>query len=202
MAPTPLSDIVRLLTAISSPLNLAHCSSSLSMSFVQHLASLLPPDPALTLSIGSGSGLLEALLLHQRPALNLKAVELPKVKNIYMPVDKMAIVNGDKDICPLAADASAWMFVYPREALLLQQYVLAFGNAECKLIIWVGEKADLPELEHNFLGKKWIKEDIEKCGLKDDDLMTLWRRHPSDKANSKKANSKATDNDHQLHRAA
>ena len=41
----------------------AGCCLALSTPLVAHLHSLLPKAPALTLSIGSGFGLLEALLL-------------------------------------------------------------------------------------------------------------------------------------------
>ena len=68
---------------------------------------LLPPDPALTLSIGSGTGLLEALLLHQCPTLDLRAVEVSSANNENMPVDMMEIVNGYRDLYGLAAGASA-----------------------------------------------------------------------------------------------
>lgn len=151
---------------------------------MEHLASLLPPDPALTLSIGSGTGLLEALLLHQRPSLHLKAVEVPSTNNKYMPVDRLEIVNGYRDLCNLAADASAWMFIYPRDPWLIQKYVQFCGDQKCELIIWIGPKADLPELENEFLGPMWIKADFEKCGLKDYETMALWRRKPLGKADS------------------
>lgn len=143
---------------------------------MEHLASLLPPDPALTLSIGSGTGLLEALLLQQRPTLDLKAVEVPSTKNKYLPADRVEIVNGYRDLCSLAADASAWMFIYPRDPWLLQKYVQVFGVQKCKLIIWIGPKADLPEIENDFLGPVWIKTDFENCGLKSYEIMALWRR--------------------------
>lgn len=152
---------------------------------MEHLASLLPPDPALTLSIGSGTGLLEALLRHQRPTLNLKTVEVPTTNNKYMPLDRTEIVNGYRDLCRLAADASAWMFIYPRDAWLLRKYVQAFGNQKCELIIWIGPKADLPELGNKFLGETWMKEDVEECGLKEYEIMALWRRNPLHKADSK-----------------
>ena len=106
-----ISDVFKGLTVLM-PDHLPACCSSLSLSLTQHLASLLPPDPALTLSVGSGTGLLEALILHQRPTLDLKAIEVPSTNSSkYMPVDKMRIVNRYRDLCDLAADASACMFI-------------------------------------------------------------------------------------------
>ena len=171
--PTSISDVHQTLTK-NSPTHLPDCCSSLSLSFVEHLASLLPPNPGLTLSIGSGTGLLEALLLHNRPTLDIKAVEVPTTTNKYMPVDRIQIVNGYRDLCSLAADASVWMFVYPRDIWLLQKYVQAFGDQRCDLIIWIGPRAD--QLESGFFGGMWIKEDFEECGLKGYETMALWRR--------------------------
>ena len=182
MEPPSISNIYKILTE-DSPIHLADCCSSLSVSFLKQLASLLPPDPALILSIGSGTGLLEALLLDQRPTLDLRAVEVPSTNNKYMSADRIEIVNGYRDLCNLAAEASAWMFVYPRDIWLLQKYVQAFGGQKCILIIWVGPRAD--QLGSRFFSEMWMKESLEECSLKDYETMALWRRHPLDKAGSK-----------------
>lgn len=182
MEPPSISDTYKMLTE-DSPIHLPDCCSSLSVSFLKRLASLLPSDPGLTLSIGSGTGLLEALLLHQRPTLNLKAVEVPTTNNKYMPADRIQIVNSYRDLCNLAADANAWMFVYPRDVWLLQEYVQAFGGQKCHLIIWIGPRAD--QLESKFFGTMWLKEDFEECGLKDYETMALWMRRRLEKAESK-----------------
>ena len=173
MDPPSITDVYNKL-AEHSPAHLPDCCSSLSISLLKHLASLLPPDPALTLSIGSGSGLLEALLIHQRPKLNLKAVEVPTTNNKYMPAERLQIVNGYRELCDLAADASAWMFVYPRDIWLLREYVQVFGGQKCHLIIWIGPRAD--QLESKFFGDMWIKEETEERGLKNYETMALWRR--------------------------
>lgn len=137
----------------------------------------------MTLSIGSGSGVLEALLLHKHPELDLKAVEVPTSNNKYMPADRLEIVNGCRDLCDLAADASAWMFVYPRDVWLLREYVRAFGGQKCHLIIWIGPRAD--QLESEFLGEMWIMEKMEECGLKNYETMAVWRRFSMDSDGSK-----------------
>lgn len=179
MEKSAIPDIFSMLTT-SSPVHLPGCCSSLSVSLIERLASLLPPHPALTLSIGSGTGLLEALLLHHRPTLHLKAVEVPSTNNKYMPVDRMEIVSGCRDLCSLAADASAWMFIYPRDACLLRKYVKVFGGQQCRHIIWIGPKAD--ELENEVFGPVWIKEDLRNCGLKNYETLALWRRTTREKA--------------------
>ena len=179
-----ISDMYNNLTE-TSPAHHPDCCSSLSVALIRHLASLLPPDPALTLSIGSGTGLLEAFLLHHRPLLHLKAVEVPTASNKYLPCDRLEIVNGYRDLCALAADARAWIFVYPRDACLLQKYVQAFGHQNCELIIWIGPRVD--QLEDEFFGGMWVEEVFDHCGLKDYEIMALWRRCPLDAAASKAA---------------
>ena len=156
------------------PAHLPDCCSSISVLLLKLLASLLPPDPALTLSIGSGSGLLEALLLHHCPHLDLKAVEVPTTNNKYMPADRLQTVNGYRDLCDLAADANAWMFIYPRDTWLLREYVQAFGGQKCHLIIWIGPRVD--QLDRKFFGEMWVKEELEECGLKNYETMAVWRR--------------------------
>ena len=186
MGPSSISDVYKTLTEYSS-IHLPDCCSSLSVSLLKRLASLLPPDPELTLSIGSGTGLLEALLLHQRPKIDLKAVEVPTIYNRFMPADRIQTVNSYRDLCNLAADASAWMFVYPRDVWLLREYVRAYGGQKCHLIIWIGPRAD--QLESKFFGEMWIKEELEECGLKTYETMTLWRRCPFDKVRPKSIDS-------------
>ena len=190
MEPPSISNIYERL-AEHSPTHLPDCCSSLSVSLLKHLASLLPPDPALTLSIGSGSGLLEALLLYQRPAVDLKAVEVPTTNNKYMPTDRFQTVNGYRDLCDSAADASAWMFVYPRDVWLLREYVQAFGGQKCHLIIWIGPRAD--QLESGFFGEMWAKEEMEECGLKEYEIMALWRRRSMDNDGSKSTDQSQSD---------
>ena len=173
MEPPSVSDVYNKL-AEHSPAHLPDCCSSLSVSLLKLLASLLPPGPALTLSIGCGSGLLEALLLYQRPQLDLKAVEVPTTDSKYMPVDRLQIVRGCRDLCDFAGDASAWMFIYPRDTWLLREYIEAFGGQRCHLIIWIGPRAD--QLEGTFFGEMWVKEGMEECGLENYETMALWRR--------------------------
>ena len=167
MEPPSISDVYNKL-AEHSPAHLPDCCSSLSVSLLKRLASLLPPDPALTLSIGSGSG------------LDLKAVEVPTTTNKYMPANRLQIVNGYRDLCDLAADASAWMFVYPRDIWLLREYVQVFGGQKCHLIIWIGPRAD--QLESEFFGEMWIKASrttrLWHCG--GGDQSTMMDLSPSD----------------------
>ena len=165
MQPPQLSN-----TAVHYP----DCCSSLSIPLISKLASLLPPDPALTLSIGSGTGLLEALLLQHQSTTNLRAVEVTKEVNKYMPEALMQAVNGTWSLCQLAKDATAWMFVYPRDVGLIKKYVQAFGQGSASAIIWIGPVVDLQEVEGSWLGPLWKQEVLKDCGLSEYEAMVLW----------------------------
>ena len=104
-----------------------------------------------------------------------------------MPIDRIEIVNGYRDLCNLAVDASAWLFIYPRNAWLLQKYGQAVGGQKCKLIIWIGPRADLLEHKNEFFGEMWIKEDFEesKNAVSKTTRLWHWRRDPLDKAGSR-----------------
>ena len=152
------------------------CCSSLSIALIAKLASLLPPDPALTLSIGSGTGLLEALLLQHGSTIVLRAVEVAKDVNKYLLEGLMETVNGTWGLCQLAEDASAWVFVYPRDVSLIRKYAHTFGQGQLitSVIIWIGPVADLQEVEQTSLGSQWELERLKDCGLSEYEAMVIW----------------------------
>jgi len=153
-----------------------HCCPSLSTRFISKLASVLPEGPALTLSIGSGSGLLEALLLRERSELQIHAFEVSQNVNEYLPREFMHIVNGTWDLCPLAKEASVWMFCYPKDVGLIGKYARAFGHASTNCMIWIGPVADYQELEGQSPFSTLTKEVLEDCGLSIYEKMVIWRR--------------------------
>ena len=153
------------------------CCCSLSETLIAKIASLLTPKLGLALSIGSGTGLLEALLLARRPTVNLRAVEVSNAVNKYLPEDLMETVNGTWDLCNSAHDAGSWIFVYPREAGLIKKYAQAFGQGNTKQIIWIGPLADLREIQNTcFLSATWKQEITEDSGLSEYETMILWSR--------------------------
>lgn len=87
-----------------------------------------------------------------------------------MPIDRIEIVNGYRDLCNLAADASAWLFIYPRDAWLLQKYGQAFGDQKCNSSSGSGRGQTH---ENEFFGEMWIKQDFEECGLEDYEVMAM-----------------------------
>jgi hypothetical protein len=77
------------------PKHFPDCCMGISKPLVSTLLTMLPPKPALILSIGCGSGLLEQTLLqagHQR--LDLYGVEVPGCVNAHLPSDRVLIVPG------------------------------------------------------------------------------------------------------------
>ncbi|KAI0197025.1 hypothetical protein F4808DRAFT_299542 [Astrocystis sublimbata] len=126
-------------------------------------------DPALLLSIGSGTGLLEELLhnylnsaIHNdshglssarnestRNAWRIEGVEVDLSVNIYLPEDRINHVPGTWAVLSSRTqnDAAALMFVYPRERGLVRRYVDAFFNTltttkDGRFVLWLGPKCD------------------------------------------------------------
>ncbi|KAJ0425713.1 hypothetical protein BJY00DRAFT_307856 [Aspergillus carlsbadensis] len=134
-----------------------NCCLSLSTPLLTHLASLLPTNPHFTLSIGSGSGLLEALITSHHHDVHAEGVEVNSSVNSYIEEQDMNVVTGTWDLCSRAAQAKAWMFVYPREPKLVKRYIEVYGKGEVEKILWLGPKVDWGDYEGCF----------EQSGFKD-----------------------------------
>lgn len=156
------------------------CCLALSAPLVARLHSLLPPAPALTISIGSGFGLLEALLLAAPFYTNVVGVEVEPSPNAYLPNARHRTVYGTRFLEPLAAEALAWLFVYPRRVALVQEYMAAYGHERVQMMVWIGPQADWDDYKgcftigwnvytHNadaFSGKPWdLIAVVERCPL-------------------------------------
>jgi hypothetical protein len=135
-----------------TPTAYAGCCLALSVPLVTHIRSLLPPQPALTLSIGSGFGLLEAHLLAPRPSLRIIGVEVAPSPNQYLPLPSHHTVHGSRFLEPLAGEATTWLFVYPRRVALVSEYMSNYGNGSVGQIIWIGPHADWAEYMACFTG--------------------------------------------------
>ena len=166
------------------------CCLSLSTILITHLTSLfttlLPPhrgNPGpvrdgvkrTVLSIGSGTGLLEALINQSLSedafgalqnaqlgiGLNLLHVEGIEVHatppvNRYLEEWSCHEVKGTWDLCEMAGedDVRAWMFVYPRDVGLVGRYVDMLptesgeGRARSvEMIFWAGPRCDIEEYD-------------------------------------------------------
>ncbi|TRX90542.1 hypothetical protein FHL15_008515 [Xylaria flabelliformis] len=98
------------------------------------------PEPALVLSIGSGTGLLEELLhiylnnddhvsINSNSAKNwrVEGVEVDPAVNIYLPEDRINHVLGTWAVLETRAhEATVLMFVYPRDGALVRRYIDTF----------------------------------------------------------------------------
>jgi hypothetical protein len=134
------------------PMAYAGCCLALSAPLVSYLASLLPSSPALTLSVGSGFGLLEAHLIASSRPLNIVGVEVAPSPNKHLPAANHRVVHGTRFLEPLAATATTWLFVYPRRVGLVSEYLLHHGQGSVQKIIWIGPQADWDEYKACFVG--------------------------------------------------
>ena len=103
------------------------------------------------LSVGCGSGLFEALLASHLQKHGLKhvlveGVEVPSTEAPYLNAEEVHRVHGSWDIFGGARNADVLLFVYPRTGQLIQQYLKNY-QANTRLVIWLGPRADWSEQE-------------------------------------------------------
>jgi hypothetical protein len=130
------------------------CCLALSTPLLDHLHSLLPASPRLSLSVGSGFGLLEALLLAEPYCSRVVGVEVEPSSNLYLPPTHHRIVHGSRFLEPLAAEAPTWLFIYPRRVGLLAEYMSEYGRGQVDRIVWAGPQADWDDYKACF-GEEW-----------------------------------------------
>lgn len=153
------------------------CCLALSTPLVAHLHSLLPRAPTLTLSIGSGFGLLEALLAASPYNTPIVGVEVEPSPNAYLPKLHHRTVHGSRFLEPLAADAEAWLFVYPRRVALLSEYMTAYGCDSVQTIVWAGPQADWEEYMPCFtVGWNMQIQSAQEVGGKPWELIAIARK--------------------------
>jgi hypothetical protein len=138
----PLADVG------DEPRQFAGCCLAISKPLLQALASALPRDPNLILSVGCGSGFLEGLLLQMLPGeLNLFGVEVPSATCDYLPAGRVLKVPGTRALHSDAIIASVLMFVYPRVSELIASYVNAFADGALEKLVWLGHRSDWADSE-------------------------------------------------------
>lgn len=139
----------------SSPNRFPDCCLSISCTLITTLTNLLPKKPAFTLSIGSGSGLLEGLLSHSNASISVEGVEVASTVNRYIAEEDMHVAAGAWDVYPRAQQAAAWMFVYPRDPKLVSRYIEIYGDQNVEIIVWLGPKVDWVDYEGCFQGSSF-----------------------------------------------
>ncbi|KAK3378844.1 hypothetical protein B0T24DRAFT_610148 [Lasiosphaeria ovina] len=150
----------------------ASCAS-LSLPLLDLLDAVLPPPPRVTLSVGSGPGLLEALLLLHHPhrasanPVSLYGVEVDTPGcaapvNRFLPEPNAAVVPGTWAVAREAAAEAAegLLFVYPRQPALMRTYLLRGANVH--VAVWIGPKCDLDEFTAPL--REWGDEDVDVGG--------------------------------------
>lgn len=153
------------------------CCLALSTPLVAHVHSLLPPAPALTLSIGSGFGLLEALLIAAPCSPKIVGVEVVPSPNMYLSRANHRVVHGTRFHEPLAAEAEAWLFVYPRRVGLVTEYLTSYANLAVQKIIWIGPQADWDDYKGCFVdGWELCTTGADKVGGKAWELIATARK--------------------------
>lgn len=134
----------------TTPTAYTGCCLALSEPLIAYFASLLPHPPSLALSIGSGFGLLESYLIGKPHARHVVGVEVEPSSNQYLPQSNHRIVHGSRFLEPLAAEATTWLFVYPRRVGLVREYLAEHGKDSVKRVIWAGPKADWDDYKACF----------------------------------------------------
>ncbi|CAG8923939.1 unnamed protein product [Penicillium salamii] len=159
-----------------SPQRFPDCCLGISSTLLDHLISILPKKPTFTVSVGSGSGLLEALIAN-RGDVSVHGVEIGSSVNRYIAEEDMHVVTGGWGLCPAAQKASAWIFVYPRDPRLIKKYIDTYGHLSVELIVWLGPRVDWPDYETQFTQSLFSDLDFpDDIGLTPYELMVVARR--------------------------
>jgi len=134
------------------PRYLPEICCGVSKSFLNLLLDHLPADGSLVLSIGCGSGMLEALLHRNarnagRP-LELYGVEVPSCHVQYLSPEKVLRVSGTREMHSAAMLATTLLFVYPRKPELFASYMNNYIHGALEQVIWIGPSSDWQDNEH------------------------------------------------------
>jgi len=135
-------------TISEEPTHHSDCCVAISSRLLDLLTEILPRSPRLTLSIGSGTGLLEAALIDwSNRRLIIRGVEASPSINKYLEPEDLAIVGTTSTLYVIADIAAAWMFVYPRSTNLVSRYLRLFDHERLQSVVWIGPRNDWPEYE-------------------------------------------------------
>ncbi|KAH9234519.1 hypothetical protein K456DRAFT_1697204 [Colletotrichum gloeosporioides 23] len=166
----------------NTPQTIPDSCLSLSIPLLRALHALLPPSPSLTLSIGSGTGLVEALLqsLPDAPPLNLVSVEVAPSPNKYHHPHRT--VPGTWAVEGLAREAAAWAFVYPKQVALVREYMRLFVEGPGpEAVVYVGPRMDWGDFGGALEGgwrevEVWGEEKMEEVGGRGWEVVAVVRR--------------------------
>lgn len=162
---------------------------SISVPLINTITTILKSSaqPGLFISIGSGSGLLEAhlqwhwSLTNTNPCnLTIEGIEVisPQPINRYLAKENHSTVRGTWEVSQRVSFASALMFVYPREPGLVERYLADKAAAGVMVVVWLGPKADWATFESSLKDAAdfGAVEIVEDCGMADYEMMAVIRR--------------------------
>lgn len=152
------------------------CCLALSAPLLDHLGTLLPRAPSLILSIGSGYGLLEAYLIAEPHLLHVVGVEVAPSSNKHLRTANHRTVHGTRSLEPLAAEAAAWLFVYPRRVGLVNEYLAQHHGAKLETILWIGPVLDWNDYQSCFAGWDVRLQSANEVGGRAWELIAVARR--------------------------
>ncbi|KAF4944884.1 hypothetical protein FSARC_14554 [Fusarium sarcochroum] len=186
------------------PVRFPDCCLSLSTKLLQILTNkfsntTLSGETPTVLSIGSGSGILEAFLLAQlnnssSAKFNIEGVEVQQTSgkepvNKYLPEQAIYTVRGTWDVVTRLQepDVRALMFVYPRQPALVSAHTKAIAEQglNVEVIVWLGPMADWQVFESCFIASGehehrlfTVAEKMQglEAGLDEYELMVVMRR--------------------------
>ncbi|KAH8601010.1 hypothetical protein B0O99DRAFT_681865 [Bisporella sp. PMI_857] len=133
----------------------------------------------LILSIGSGTGLLEALLLSHLPSssnLTIEGVEVDSSINKYLPEQNSSIVRGTWELSPHLNHVGGLMFVYPRSPELVKRY---FENGmRVEVVVGVLHRSDWTDFQESFGREGWEVEVLEggEGGVVGNEMVVVFRK--------------------------
>ncbi|GAB7353053.1 hypothetical protein MBLNU459_g3606t1 [Dothideomycetes sp. NU459] len=151
------------------------CCVAVSQPLLAALADLLPRSPSRIVSIGSGSGFLEAALLHLvGDSLDICGIEVSPSVNKYLLEQNFVRVHGTWDLYPGSAQADVWIFAYPREPRLLSRYVERYAHLRLQKIIWIGPKVDWQDYQPVFASSSFSCITVlNGCGMAEHDMISV-----------------------------
>ena len=158
------------------PTFFADCCVSISLPLVTVLAERLLRTPSLVLSIGTGTGLLEQMiLLKTKEALGLYGVEVQTCINKYLPSSRVHRVLGTTSLHSDAMLAESLMFVYAREPSLIALYLDECIAGALQQVIWIGPRNDWQVVEKLLLATFLELETIGQPVLPEHELLVVAR---------------------------
>ena len=166
------------------PAHYADCCPAVSKHLIKTLADRLPLSPALILSVGSGTGLLERMLLQAGEAcgrpIDVYGVEVTSCSNVHLPRDRVLEVPSTTSVSEKLMLASTLMFVYPRQRSLIEKYLDASVGGTLEQVVWLGPRNDYPDAGELLLASFLDIECLDGAGIAEYELLAIasGRKYP------------------------